>query len=416
MKYYFKKSTVSHPHRDRELRKYRYAGRDKPKMSYPPLIDLSVLFSVPLLAPPQKKKRKKTFIFGSRLKRAFVSVKAKYLALTAKVKDVFAKWREKRAKRGERQDSTAMLGGMLCSAVFVSLCSLLLVAVPFFLRYNRIYTAVIVPDFTSLTYDEILDYNDERFDFVIELCENDSAGSGDIISQTPKAGVERRIYVGDSGITVNLTVCSPDVAFKLEELSGTPKRDSALLLRNRGLLVEITEQYSSQVPAGTVISTYPKAGETLKKGDKVTLTVSVGEEMLYASMPNLCGLSESEAISRIISLGFEVGEIKYASSSSSAGTVTEQSVAPYTSLELGASVSITVSSGDSHTQRLVPDLYGLTLDEAVSRLGECGLVLGNVYYIGSTAPDDISARVVSQSPESGSAISSSVTSVDVYLS
>ncbi|MBP3388875.1 MAG: PASTA domain-containing protein, partial [Clostridia bacterium] len=129
------------------------------------------------------------------------------------------------------------------------------------------------------------------------------------------------------------------------------------------------------------------------------------------SMPNLCGLSESEAISRIRSLGFEVGEIKYAPSSSSAGTVTEQSVAPYTSLELGASVSITVSSGDSHTQRLVPDLYGLTLDEAVSRLGECGLVLGNVYYIGSTAPDDISARVVSQSPESSSAISSSAMGV-----
>ena len=85
----------------------------------------------------------------------------------------------------------------------------------------------------------------------------------------------------------------------------------------------------------------------------------------------------------------------------------------YTSAELGTAVSFTVSAGYQFNERKVPDLYGLTLSEATQKLAECGLIPGNVYAVASSEP---SGTVVAQSPKAGTAITSAVTTVEIYIS
>ena len=62
------------------------------------------------------------------------------------------------------------------------------------------------------------------------------------------------------------------------------------------------------VPAGEIITTQPEAGARLKKGDELTLTVSLGEP--YVTIPeSIIGISLQEASLRLVGAGLEVGEV-----------------------------------------------------------------------------------------------------------
>ena len=184
------------------------------------------------------------------------------------------------------------------------------------------------------------------------------------------------------------------------------------MLRNHGIDYTLTNAYSDTVPAGTVLTQTPAPGTTLSEADHVVLTISQGPIIIPSSVPTLIGLSEREAISRLLSAGLTVGEVCYVPSERPAGIVLSQST-PATSLaEPGSAVSFTVSAGYSYSQKTVPSLYGLTPDEAAVRLRAYGLVIGKV----STSADGTSGgRIVAQSPLPDTPITSSVVAVDVYL-
>jgi serine/threonine-protein kinase len=125
------------------------------------------------------------------------------------------------------------------------------------------------------------------------------------------------------------------------------------------------------------------------------------------------GLTEVRARGSLAAIGFEVGEIKYAASESPSGTVIAQSASAYSLLEIGARVDLTVSAGPAFSQKKVPQLYGLTVDEARLRLAEVGLVCGRIYSVQSGSGV---ATVVSQSIAAGTPITSGTVSIDIYVS
>ena len=61
----------------------------------------------------------------------------------------------------------------------------------------------------------------------------------------------------------------------------------------------------------------------------------------------------------------------------------------------------------------MPDLYGLSIDEAKARLSSVGLVCGNVYAVSSGAAG---GTVVAQSIVAGAPIPAGTVSVDIYVS
>ena len=64
---------------------------------------------------------------------------------------------------------------------------------------------------------------------------------------------------------------------------------------NLNLNVQIREVYSDEYAAGKVISSTPAAGESIKKGDSILLTVSKGPETKPVTVQNYAGLSVDDA-------------------------------------------------------------------------------------------------------------------------
>ena len=155
------------------------------------------------------------------------------------------------------------------------------------------------------------------------------------------------------------------------------------------------------------------ASAIISDGDTVTLRVSLGKKIKAISVPDLYNLTESGACLAIEERGLTVGNISYEESSLPAGRVIAQSPAPFESLREGEAVSFTVSAGERFATHSVPDLYGMTVEQARLKLREVGIVVGNVYSVSSGAP---SGTVVAQSPIPSSPIVSSITSVDLYIS
>lgn len=82
-----------------------------------------------------------------------------------------------------------------------------------------------------------------------------------------------------------------------------------------------------------MISTSPAANDQLSAGSTVYVTVSSGPEIGHVEMPNLVGLTEDAAISKLESLGLSYGGSDRVSSDLEAGTVIGQSINAFTDVE-----------------------------------------------------------------------------------
>ena len=234
-----------------------------------------------------------------------------------------------------------------------------------------------------------------------------------MISQTPHAGVTRRIYERDGSCTVLLRVSKERDPYLLESLIGMSRRDALLTLTNHGVEGVVLEEHSDDFSANTVIATLPEAGVALKEGSTVTLRISAGPLIQKTQIPDLRGMSESAADALLRALGLATGSVTYRASSLPAGTVLDQSPAAYKEVDAGASVSYTVSSGNVYQAKTVPDLYGMSRGEAEAILRAYGLVVGDCFPVASAAPK---GTVITQSPVAGTPITSSTVSVNLYLS
>lgn len=150
-------------------------------------------------------------------------------------------------------------------------------------------------------------------------------------------------------------------------------------LEKAGLQVNVlSELYSTEVPEGHVISQNPKGGEKVKKNRVVTLEVSKGPEIL--EIPNVVGQSLRDAQVSLESLGFKIAEdISYVYDSDvGQGKVINQFPKAQTKEEQGAEVSLVVSRGPQPKYISMPDLRGMTLEEARKKLEEVRLAVGEV--------------------------------------
>jgi serine/threonine protein kinase len=128
-------------------------------------------------------------------------------------------------------------------------------------------------------------------------------------------------------------------------------------------------------------------------------------------VPNVVGSREDAARRDLIEAGFRVDPVtRVTSNPSEVGIVIEQSPDPETFLEKGETVTITI--GKAPAQVEVPDLSGMTQDEASAALDAAHLKLGTVESQPSDLPE---GTVVSQNPISGEKVDKN-SPVDVVLS
>lgn len=106
---------------------------------------------------------------------------------------------------------------------------------------------------------------------------------------------------------IRLTVSKGKETVVVPELIGSTEAEALNELTALGIAepsVEIEEQFSDEA-VGTVVNQYPSGGETIDPIDtSIRLVVSKGREQ--ASMPNLIGLTEQEALALLEREGLEI--------------------------------------------------------------------------------------------------------------
>ena len=88
------------------------------------------------------------------------------------------------------------------------------------------------------------------------------------------------------------TVAMPDLVGKTETAALQKLSADGIRLKN-------VESEHSKVAVGFVISTKPKAGTTLKKDQKVNLTVSLGVQAAIITIPSVMDMSLTSATSEL---------------------------------------------------------------------------------------------------------------------
>lgn len=340
------------------------------------------------------------------VRRSLAHLREKWERLRARIQQC----RKKRRAR-KRTERLYFLAGALSASLSVSLLFALTVSFCLFGTYGGLYREVTVPALVGLPYEEET-LEDALFSYAVDYAVNPNVAPGTVISQSPPAGVTRRVWGRGKPCTVILTVSCAPSREPLAELVGLSRRDAVLLLSNQGLCYELQKAYSDTAPIGTVLSQSVAAGTRLPAGKTVVLTLSAGPLKLLTTVPTLEGLSEGQATSLLLSAGLSVGNVTYLPSDRPIGTVLSQDLPPAALVEQGRAVSLTVSAGNSYADARIPSLYGLTLTEATARLRAFGLVPGTVH---SCVGEAEGRTVVAQFPLPDTPITSATVSVDVYL-
>ncbi|MBO7310518.1 MAG: PASTA domain-containing protein [Clostridia bacterium] len=371
-------------------------------------IDLDALFELGELPSPKKSLRRsrQSAYFRSVAIKFANAIKGGALALFKALTLPF-----KRIKNKNRR--LAFYSGVLTAAVIVLAISAFTAMIGLFGAYLAPYEIISVPDVTGMTLDDAEASIGQRYELLISYKNNNDIPAGTIVSQIPNAGVDRRLYKSTDKCILTLTVSAGRKFYTVGEFQGQNSRNALLELKNLGVSVKTVLEHSNSVDVGTVISTFPSSGQRLYEGEALTVKISLGKKISLSTVPDLYGLNEAAAASLLASRGLTLGTITYRHSQLEAGKIISQSYSPYTSLAEGTPINVTVSLGNKVQEKTVPELYGLSIDEARQRLAEVGLVIGSIYTVSSGAP---LGTVIAQSPIVGTPITSSLTHVDVYIS
>lgn len=169
---------------------------------------------------------------------------------------------------------------------------------------------------------------------------SDTVEKGNVISQEPKADEVVSKY---SKVSVVISLGSDAFDISKLNLVGKTKESAESLLKENGFSVDTKEEPSDTVPKGSVISYTPTKP---KNGERVTITVSSGKKVTKVVVPNITGMSESEAKTLLETNGLILGnKAEQHSSTVAKGIIIGQSTAAGSSMDSGSSVDYAVSNG-----------------------------------------------------------------------
>ncbi len=169
---------------------------------------------------------------------------------------------------------------------------------------------------------------------------SDTVEKGNVISQEPKADEVVSKY---SKVSVVISLGSDAFDISKLNLVGKTKESAESLLKENGFSTDTKEEPSDTVPKGSVISYTPTKP---KNGERVTLTVSSGKKITKVVVPNITGMSESEAKTLLETNGLILGKkAEQHSATVAKGIIIGQSTAAGSSVDSGSSVDYAVSNG-----------------------------------------------------------------------
>lgn len=205
---------------------------------------------------------------------------------------------------------------------------------------------VTVPDLSNNTQDEAkAALKKLRLGVNVQTGTSDDVPEGKVYDQSPAAGTKVDVHT-----QVTIYISSGKETFSLDDVTGMQYQQAQAQLENDGLVVSLEFDYSDSVGSDKVISTSPKAGSQVAKGDTITITASKGKETKTTIVPNLLGQNIDDAIQMIKDAGLTYnGKSSDYSDSYSENQVMNQSISAGKTVDEGTTISLTVSLGSRVT-------------------------------------------------------------------
>ena len=187
----------------------------------------------------------------------------------------------------------------------------------------------------------------------------------------------------------------PDLSNKTRDDAETALTQAKLTLNPSVAEQDVTDP--NQV--GKVISQNPQAGQEVAEGSQVSITI--GKSQALKQVPDYTGKSFAEAKSGLTALGFKINKVEQQSDTVDKDTVITQNPNGG-SVAAGSVITVTVSTGSDQIQ--MPDLTGMTPDEAKSKLQSMGWT-GSFNQTTDHSGKGDQGTIVKQNPQPGQKIS-----------
>ena len=197
---------------------------------------------------------------------------------------------------------------------------------------------------------------------------------------------------------------------RLPDVRGVPYADATERLRAVGLRVLTYPDVDAAAAPGTVVSQTPPSGSVVRGGRTVSLGVNAAAEA--RQVPTLVGLPERDALARAAGLAIGVERVVYVSVDRPVGLVVAQRPEAGTVLGQGEALTIEVSRGVDGNPIDLPDVRGMTLDEARAALAEAGV--RRVDAVAADLSFDRPNTVTDQRPMAGTEVMPSTPVTLVY--
>lgn len=194
------------------------------------------------------------------------------------------------------------------------------------------------------------------------------------------------------------------------KLVGLAPADARRVAATNGLLL-VTENrfYSTDVPAGHIVSQLPQPGERVRRGWQVRVAESLGPQRRV--IPNLLGESERAAEINLRRHGLEIGTV---AAIPRIGVESEEVVAQSPAPDAAASspvVSLLVAAPPPPPEFVMPNLVGRHLADVTGQLEQAGLRVGRVDEVAGSA----TGMILRQSPPAGQKVAVG-TAINVQVS
>lgn len=175
----------------------------------------------------------------------------------------------------------------------------------------------------------------ESNDFIVEIKQeaSDTVAKGEVISQTPAANTKA---AKKSIVTIVVSTGKGDV--EVPDVVNKSQVVASNTLGQKGFSVSVTQQSSTTVASGLVISTNPAAGTKAPSGSTVTIVVSTGPGQV--PVPNVVNQTEAAARATLVSEGLAVNVACVVGAP--VDIVTAVSPSAGTNVNQGSTVTITV--------------------------------------------------------------------------
>src|SRR5437667_7250435 len=164
----------------------------------------------------------------------------------------------------------------------------------------------------------------------------------------PVSVVHSRVVMAHTQADVQIGSSPPPTPVAVPDVVGQTQAAATSALTSAGLTVgTVTQQSSTTVASGNVISESPAAGTSVASGSAVNLVVSSGAPPpTQIAVPNVVGQTQAAATSALTSAGLTAGTVTQQSSTTVAsGNVISESPAAGTSVASASAVNLVVSSG-----------------------------------------------------------------------